>query len=243
MRLGQLARKLALRPDQIVEFLGKHNIQIDEGSNTRLDDDFVALIVARFAPQGLELNSVEPIQDIDVEPIPQKPEVVATEIVQLDEFTVSPPAFTPAVQEENIEVIKAPKVELSGLKVLGKIELPEKKKKEDLPTEPKSANTPSKEPWSSDHRRPVQARTSRAHTRPAKNPIALQREQEEAEAARKREAARLAEKEKRSQHYFNKVKVVAPVKSGKREQIIEENEEPMPQPKTWLGRFFRWFTS
>ena len=50
MRLAQLARKLVIRPTVIVEFLIEHNIQIEDGSNTRLEDDHVALIMQKFAP-------------------------------------------------------------------------------------------------------------------------------------------------------------------------------------------------
>ena len=53
MRLGQLARKLALRPDEIVEFLSAKNIQIEDNSNTKLEDDHVTLIIKKFAPSML----------------------------------------------------------------------------------------------------------------------------------------------------------------------------------------------
>ena len=54
MRLGQLARKLALRPAEIVEFLAINHIQVDEGSNTKLEDDHVTLIMTQFAPSLAE---------------------------------------------------------------------------------------------------------------------------------------------------------------------------------------------
>ena len=54
MRLGQLARKLALKPVEIVGYLAKQNIMIEDGGNTKLEDDHVALILQKFAPEPAE---------------------------------------------------------------------------------------------------------------------------------------------------------------------------------------------
>jgi hypothetical protein len=51
MRLGQLARKLSLRQSALVDFLAQQQIQIDGGSNTRIEDDHVVLIMKHFAPE------------------------------------------------------------------------------------------------------------------------------------------------------------------------------------------------
>jgi type IV secretory pathway VirB10-like protein len=241
MRLGQLARKLALRPDQIVEFLAKKNIQIVEGSNTRLEDNQVALVIEKFAPRGFditvqELTSQGVVQPTETPEIPAEPQVEEIEVFSRVEDTV----LEFPTSEEKSEVIKAPKVELSGLKVLGKIDLPEPKKKEQPKAEPQFEG---EKPKSQERTRSLQSRSPKSNSRPAKNPIALQREKEELEAQRKREASKALEREKRAQHYFNKVKVVTAVKPAKRDQIQEEMDEPAPKPKTLLGRFFRWFTT
>lgn len=246
MRLGQLARKLAIRPDQIVEFLAKKNIQIVEGSNTRLDEGHIAIVIGKFAPPGFDITAQEVTSQEVIQPA-QAPEVVVAPQVEKIEMTALPAgdsfAETP-VPDEKPEVIKAPKVELSGLKVLGKIDLPEPRKKEQPQTEllPKEEEG-EKKPKPQERPRSLQNRNPKTNPRPAKNPIALQREREELEAQKKREAAKAIEREKRAQHYFNKVKVVTPVKTSKREQVEEEMEVPVPRPKTLLGRFFRWFTT
>ena len=54
MRLGQLARKIAIAPSDIVEFLGSRNIQTEEGTNTKLSDDEVRLITENLAPEKLD---------------------------------------------------------------------------------------------------------------------------------------------------------------------------------------------
>ncbi|HZX74199.1 MAG TPA: hypothetical protein VFE57_07255 [Cyclobacteriaceae bacterium] len=245
MRLAQLARKLSLRPDQIIEFLAKQNIQIEDGSNTRLEDNHVELIVKKFAPAGFEITPQElRVEEMNTETLP--PLIVEAPEIEKPEMKAVERAETAQEIETSLdktEVIKAPKIELSGLKVLGKIDLPEPKKKELPATEPPLDNEGNAESKPQKRINQTRNRDPRTNPRPAKNPIALQREREEREAQKKREESRALEKEKRSQHYFNKVKVVAPIKTIKREQIIEEIPEATPQPKTWLGKFFKWFTT
>src|SRR5689334_19628909 len=115
MRLGQLARKLSLRPAQIVEFLSQHNIQIEDNSNTRIEDQHAELVVNHFAPgtfQQVELAD----EPEETAPVEAELPVIVTD--SSEQTTIEP------------EVIRVQKIELSGLKVLGKIELPEPKKKE-----------------------------------------------------------------------------------------------------------------
>ena len=244
MRLAQLARKLSLRPDQIIEFLAKQNIQIEDGSNTRLEDNHVELIVKKFAPAGFELTQELRVEEMNTETLP--PLVVEAPEIEKPKMEVvehTEPTQETEASQDKTEVIKAPKIELSGLKVLGKIDLPEPKKKELPATEPPLVNEGNAESKPQKRINQTRNRDPRTNPRPAKNPIALQREREEREAQKKREESRALEKEKRSQHYFNKVKVVAPIKTIKREQISEEIPEATPQPKTWLGKFFKWFTT
>src|ERR1700710_1499412 len=126
MRLAQLARKIDLRPSDVVEFLASHRIHIVDASNTRLEDDQVLLIMNKFAPHLIqEIPSIETLQQEEDTIEPHSDELIASE-------TTSVPVIAPKVQEalstelpeEESEVIKAPKIALSGLKVLGKIELP-----------------------------------------------------------------------------------------------------------------------
>ncbi|CAN5526698.1 hypothetical protein BH10BAC4_BH10BAC4_21250 [soil metagenome] len=242
MRLGQLARKLALRPAQIVDFLSSRSIQIDQGGNTRLEDDHVALILQKFAPNGF----VEDFKDvIEEEP---RTEAITPEPFVEEPAAISEISINEITLEEKIEVIKAPKIELSGLKVLGKIELPEIKKKEPVITD----EQPSEEtvvPVSREPRREnklsYQRRERPQQTRPAKNPIAAQRELDAKEEQEKRKAALERDKEKRTLHYLKKVNVVQPTKSAKveEEHIEEETIVAAQAPKTLWGKFKRWLRS
>ena len=51
MRLGQLARKLELRPAEIIEFLATKNIVIEEDANAKVEDNYVTMVFRQFAPE------------------------------------------------------------------------------------------------------------------------------------------------------------------------------------------------
>jgi hypothetical protein len=256
MRLGQLARKLAVKPAEIVEFLLTKQIQAEEGINTRLEDDHISLIIQHFAPSmTLETVVAEPVVQDEpavIESLPAPEPVIAESepVVEVD-TTVG------QSEEEKIALIKASKVELPGLKVLGKIELPDPAKKK--PAQPEGEGTeaaaadPSpveesaveKKTSRPERKRNTPPRTERKDQRPRKNPVALQREREEQEAAKKREEEAELAKQRKTQHYLKKVKVSGPTKSAKlyNEPVVELSDDMVTPPKTWLGKFFRWFKS
>ena len=62
MRLGQLARKLELRPAEIIEFLATKNILIEDDANSKVDENYVTLVFQQFAPD----REVENIPDADI---------------------------------------------------------------------------------------------------------------------------------------------------------------------------------
>ena len=122
MRLGQLSRKLGIHTSKIVDFLATKDIIINDDSNTRIEDEYVNWVTQKYAPQLIaEVNTT--LFEEKIEPFKQQPPDV--EEVKLIDESPTIPELQPIP-----ELIKAPKVELSGLKVLGKIEIPEKKKKE-----------------------------------------------------------------------------------------------------------------
>lgn len=237
MRLGQLSRKLSVRPSDILEFLSTNNIRIENDSNARLDDAVVNLIIQHFAPEQAESNP------IDSQPEPDLPDTAPTENTTAATAELVA-AETPAGDQEQVEevsdgVIKAPKIELSGLKILGKIDLPERKKKETSAdaVQPSSFDVPS-----SENKRPDRRLGKEQPDRRRKNPVALQREREALEEEKKRQERVLREKEKKTQNYLRRVKTAAPTKSAR---ILEEPTEELSKvdndaPTTLLGRFLRW---
>lgn len=239
MRLGQLARKLELRPIEIVEFLATKNIHLELRTNAKLEPAHVTLAFNHFAPN----MAVEDIADDEDAQTIEMPSGGMTEDVSLENAAqpLESNEESHAPLPERIEVIKAPKVELSGLKVLGKIELPEQKKKQ---PEPPGENAEPETPGEFNNEK--RNRNFKRPQRQAKNPIALQREQEALEAKRKREEEIKLQKERRTHNYLKKVKSHQPTKAAK---LIDEQAEEMSAdelaepPKTWWGKFMRWLTT
>jgi hypothetical protein len=250
MRLGQLARKLSLRPAQIVEFLAVQGIRIEENSNTRMQDNHVMLVVQQYAPESLSSITIEPDEVVNEEPVAEVQ--TESELPAVPE-EVQQPKESVHTPTQEIEVIRVPKIELSGLKVLGKIELAELKIKEapgEVPValnDPPSEDVPSvkaevkprKRSGKRDHKKP-----QKANNQSWKNPLEVQREREAKEAEERKKQMIAREKEKRKQYYEEKVKAAAKPKRVKPKD--DQSEEvpstvQKPEPKTLLGKFLRWW--
>jgi hypothetical protein len=242
MRLGQLARKLALRPAEIVEILSGHQIQVADDPNVKLSANQLSLILQRFSPdlqreilaedriQEQEKSVDEPVLEVStpdaLEPPPQN--------------TINEPL------PEKSEVIKAPKIELSGLKVLGKIDIPEPKKKSAPEEQLKNENETPASVEQTRERRNSPYKEKRRIPRTTSNPIALEREREALEAKKKKEEEARLQKERRTQNYLKKVKTAAPTKAVKlvKEEVEEMSAMELKEPpKTLWGRFVRWLTT
>ncbi len=256
MRLGQLARKLALRPSQIVDYLATLQVSPEEGSNTRLSDEVTEQVVLHFAPE--RINEILNREEKSPEPVttsaPVEEPLVDT---RMEEEEVRVEAVqSPVIEdsEEKPEVIKAVKVELTGLKVLGKIELPEPKKKsapvsesgEEVAVAKSEIPVTDKKAAKTEHKEKLSKRRENYTQRPTRNPVAEQRERKAREEEEKRKAKAEREKEKRAQYYFQRVKTGQPTKAVK---IVSEPTETFelkevkPAPKTWLGKFLRWLNT
>jgi hypothetical protein len=244
MRLGQLARKVAVHPSEIVKFLAKKGVVIDEGTNTRITDSNTESIIREYAPHLIvpESRSERVIEDI------QAPEANSTEIIPESEIEIP---IAPVLENEQstvesnetTEIIKAAKIELKGLKVVGKIDLPDPKKKETteeiLTSE---AELPAPKLTQRNPKRDVPKQYS---GKPNKNPVALERERLEKEAEEKKIRKVEEERERRKNFYAKRVKPSAPTKAFR---IIDDpvstiEEEPKEPPKGLLGRFLHWLTS
>lgn len=252
MRLAQLARKISVKPSDITEFLADNNIQIENNSNTKIADDHVVLVINHFAPEMVTKEEVTTAEsEISInESSEQNVEDIS---VIIDEVQTPDDIKTSEGIVEVPEVIKPIKVELPGLKVVGKIDLPEPKKKE---LKPLDENTDEAEIPKSDETTSVKTRfesRNRARhrqdldRRPRKNPIALQREREEREALKRKLEQKEKQKELRTQRYLKKVsgKVAAPkpVRKNRRNDDYEVLTDFEEKPKTVLGKILNWFVS
>jgi superfamily II DNA/RNA helicase len=233
MRLSQLARRLSLKPSEVVEFLGRQNIRVEDRLNARIDSDMVALVVKHFSPSLLdELMKEDAADEVAV---PSEPNEVQNPEPYPAPQTANQADEASSADSPAPEVIRAPKVELPGLRVVGKIDLPESRKKE--------ASSESAVKKSEDRRT---GRFGDSGRRPAKNPIALLREKEERERERIKREAEKKQKNLRTQRYLEKVKEKKSAKEQKTRPSSPASAPHMaqrPAPKTWLGKFIRWWST
>ena len=232
MRLAQLARRISVKPSEILEFLASKNIEIENSSNAKVNDDHVDLVLEQFAPEILK-NEREATGGPNAESATIEPEIELDTIDEDQVIHARQLAEPEQLEEIQPEVIKPIKVELPGLKVVGKIDLPEPKKKEE-PAENIDDEGEAKDEISvtvqpeGRPRRDNQRKSKPLHDqdrRPRKNPIALRREREEREALSKKLEAKEKEKELRTQRYLKKVSAkIAPPKPVKRANHEDEYE-------------------
>jgi len=251
MRLGQLARKLSLKPGELAAFLEKNGVAIEGGSNLRLDDDQVKWIVESLAPERLN----EVLVEVDSEP-----QQVAQDEQQLINAQAKEPEIIEShsndvVSEETqenvtegpaqeIEVIRAPKVELPGLRVVGKIDLPEPKKKETLVETTAEASEAESQPQS-DRRRRDNRRGDQYRKSPRKNPVVAQREREERESRKQKAIEAEQLKKQRTENYkkkFSTGDVKPSKKKAKKVSNTLPTAEQVPKeiPPTIVGKFRKW---
>jgi hypothetical protein len=251
MRLGQLSRKLGLKPSDIQTFFGSQNQGVEAGPNTRLTDEQVLQAVRYFDPSreaGFlnETAAAEPAEVVSsAAAVHEDISVPPAELHPVDEVTEQSPIQEEEVPVEDVpEVIRAPKLELPGLKVVGKIELKDPKKKEN-PEQPAEESPATGGPAPERPDRPARPlRRERPQQRNWSNPLEQQRQREADERREKREQELQREKDRRTQKYLKKVKS-APTKPVRRQEetVVETQMDTKPMPKTWLGKFARWLTT
>lgn len=276
MRLAQLARKISVTPAEIVRFL-QANGEPGAEVNTRLTELQLRAILLHLAPgrvdeileqdktnneaeqsEQLEVAPIEPALVINKteEPLPIETENLfedAAQTMQIEERTEE---ITQEGEEtknplEGVDLIKAPKVTLTGLKVVGKIDLPEPKKKEpevksmeEIENEIKEPVTPTPLSKKVDKRSNKFSERRERSERPRRNPIALQREREAREAEERKREEIKKEKERRTQYYNSRVKQGAPKRAARLiDEPLEALHEIKEEPKTIWGKIWRWLTT
>lgn len=200
MRVGQLARKLNVMPADILAALPSGSVPSISAYNTRLTPEQIQEVVRFFRPSDWkevlkELESLPPsdAQENDLvvvhhpvtDPLPVETDVEVKELPGASE----PQPETPQ------EIIRAPRIALPGLRIVGKIELPEKRKEE------KPRNTADGEPRKME--RIVHQKKERRKDSP--NPVALAREQARREMEKKRREEERLRKQLKTQRYLEKI--------------------------------------
>jgi hypothetical protein len=268
MRLRQLARKLEVSPNRLLEILSENGHTIENDPNFKLTEEQEQLINSRIAPKKVEVIEVveEAQKEVELEeeaPTPKKKTVPKK--IELKEPNVKK-AEAPKIyslekeieeKTKDIELIKAPKLKLDGLKVLGKIDLPTPKQKavkEEKEAEDKVTDTPKARRTNT-----TTDRKRQPERKPRPNSLELERRRIEREAKQKREAEEKHLKALKEKHYketvLAKQKANAAKKNKKAAQpltpkaVIDEPKVNKPKAqkaqklvkkKSALGRFWAW---
>ncbi|WP_258104560.1 translation initiation factor IF-2 N-terminal domain-containing protein [Marinoscillum sp. MHG1-6] len=275
MRLGQLARKFDVTPQEIISYLKTKGITANPHPNSKLDEEAEALVLEHFdilPEQPIEMESVDTAadesnvpEDLDVpishetidevEDNPEEDLTVTSEVVSEPQEEVTSPIRTATVgeileseeegSELDVHLIKAPKVELDGLKVVGKIDLPEPKPKSETQGA-EQEDRPGREQRQRGNRKPRLSEEEREKRRLKNKEWKKKREAWQAKKQKEAEEARIkAEKEA---HYRTKIaqKATSPSKGKKATKKKKKTGEAVPerpQPKTALGKFWRWLNT
>ncbi|WP_424961020.1 hypothetical protein [Ekhidna sp.] len=179
-------------------------------------------------------TSVTSEQELEAQPRPNDDEVIQTDkLLELLENEEATPDL------EKVKLIKAPKKELPGLKVLGKVDLPEPKKKaepEDQKKKPERTRRPQLSEEEREKRRLKAKRKKEAY------------EARQEKRCKEQEAHRL--KELKAKHYQEKLRKAENIRQKKEVSKAEQEQslEPLPatrkkEPKTLLGKWWRWMNT
>ncbi len=262
MRLAQLARKLNEKTYTVREALSeKFDIDFEKGPNTKLLDEHVTYLEERFSISSPKSNesteeekttsndTVENQVDIDEveDPTPKHPEQVEVEeiveepVIQTVGEVVGNVELDPeAINPEEAELIKAPKVKLEGIKVVDKIDLPEPKEKEaEVPPEDKP------QPKAKQKNRKKGRRPSSPH----KSKEKVQAEKKKSEPVNRGPSMQELKRQKFEESYNPKPKQIKKKKKKSSNKKVVQ-EQPLQQPeiisnpkKTALGKFWWWLTN
>ncbi|MCB0490919.1 MAG: hypothetical protein KDC93_00745 [Cyclobacteriaceae bacterium] len=247
MRLAQLARKIGVKPSEIATFLANKNLPIEDSSNAKVADDQLEIVLLEYAPSMLpsvEVGEPQEMAEEKTESTLVAERLDVPEDIGLAETDEPGEIIIEENDETTKEVIKPVLVELPGLKVVGKIDLPEPKKKEEENSKDSEEKLPVKETIERPRRRNVSRENER---RPRKNSVVLQREREAREALKRKQEEKEREKELRTQRYLKKVKNYTPppqpIKRKKHEEEYEVYTEEPEKPKSLIGKILNWFVS
>lgn len=298
MRLAQIARKLKVKTSEVVAFVEeKFDDQMLNAPNTKVPDAYVQDIIERFTAtpeaqvnedsgrSNQKINEAKKTVDSDLDTATasegktisssEKENSLTTKQDSTSEIEEHNPGEIDSddIDELNIEdgVIKAPKVEVQGIKVVGKIELPKTKEElaEELPQEEHKEDQTENDADSTDIDQaekpekktkvsPVQKKKkSSRRKKPERKPTSHQ--EQEALAQKQHEERmkeeKLREKKKKKAHY-EKMMQDRQQKSSKKsktspsklKEISKKNKSAQPkptkkEPKTLWGKFMRWLNT
>lgn len=158
MRLGQIARKLNVGTATIVESLAKKGYEVENNPNSKINMDQVAMLEKEFKSSALEKEEASHLsigkrhEPVSIEPEAPKQEKIPEPLAQIipvqkeEPTPVSPPSVEKKTEPQPEKIAQdLPKLE--GIKILGKIDLNQKKPSTPTPPPaPKPSSIPNPQP-------------------------------------------------------------------------------------------------
>ncbi len=162
-RLSQIARKLNVGRNTILEFLSEKGYEVDTSPNSKIDEEQFALLSKEYADSahdkeeasGLHIGSKPEDMVIKSSSTPAKKKEEGEERILIKDNMASQPKEvpTPAPKEE-AETI-TPRQKLEGPKVVGKIDLDAPRKKVEIKKESPKAEKPKEETSKVEIQKPI----------------------------------------------------------------------------------------
>ena len=284
MRLGQLSRKTDTKPTEILSYL-KNEFDVELGShlNTKVDDELTKKVISKFAkPKTIEVSPVKPKTEVDTSSVKEenlsepsavvedKESVENTEdtspTATVNESDIEKPSEFKSDEEVdaltilNAELIKAPKVELPGPKVVGKIDLPPTLEeqmvevdgvmmsKAELANRKKEERLARREKSGKGRKRSVkQVGASRIKSEAQIEQIKKDKEAELMNIRIANREKRITQKKKESakqKSTFVPKKPKKPTKQAVAKAVeIQKEKVAKPKPSTWYGKLWLWFNT
>jgi hypothetical protein len=307
MRLGQLARKLDIKVNEIVDFLkDEHNISIDSDLNTKIDGDALDYVVDNYKVEAVDVvEVVEAVEEVEIEESiepdaleennrdseniteiveeeieiiadPNLIETVETENDQIEEVPVLEKEEKLVVESEDGEeielnvvdgVIKAPKKELSGFKVVGKIKLEQPKKSvqhvktegdettnitDEITAKRKEIAQLKREKYLKRKAEKKKQQENKKKGRKKRVLSELELKEKQAELlVKKRVEQSKVDKEKKRKHYEQLIKTKKTFSTNKKnkkkkkvdESVVKTVKQFEKEPTTTLGKIWKWFNT
>ena len=250
MRLSQLARKLEMSPSELIIFFEKNKIKRYSSHNNKIEEGDLKLALNYF-------SAVEMEADVDAH-IHQGHESVKDTLPEPSQETDSEIPLNKvsesATDKKEIEVISMPKIKLEGVKVVGKIDLPEPVKKvdDDIKPEAEDQNKFSDNISQVEHRKENYKTKKRTLRQRHKHKRAIKElsydeklKREERKKTQEQQKAKKLKKEQKKQHYIKNVQSnISPKRKKKNSRKTSDMEtEPIkirPEYKNPVRKFWAW---
>ncbi len=260
MRLSQLARKLEISPSDLIKFFENSKIVKYNSHNNKVEEKDLLLALNHFRPEENEVETSEQTsrelvssQDNQAEKKEElNPAPLLNSTIPEDESVDSEFSKDP---EEEIEVIRMPKIKLEGVKVVGKIDLPEpvKKLKDEINIKPGNQNKESENMPVTEIRNEnseVRKRPSKQKTKHKNSRRELSYEEklkrEESRKIQEQQRDKKLKKELKKKHYIKNVQsnVNPTARRKKKNRSTDDRDlEPIsarPHYKNPIKKFWAW---